>query len=115
MSSNPLELFLRLTGRIFLDSLGQILTDEELEREARRRVKAGASASKHTRPKALKPRKAFKTPTPRTVLGVASGASVEFCEMVYRARARKEHPDVGGDLEAWTRVTAAMVAIREAK
>lgn len=52
---------------------------------------------------------------PRTVLGVLPGTALEICEAVYRARAKKEHPDVGGDPAAWARVTAALTAVRAEK
>lgn len=46
-------------------------------------------------------------PDPYRTLGVHPQASMEVITLLYKARARREHPDAGGDAVAWTRVQSA--------
>lgn len=49
-----------------------------------------------------------------TVLGVPPGSNVDQIETAFRALARKHHPDVGGSVEAMTRLNQARDAARAA-
>jgi hypothetical protein len=42
-----------------------------------------------------------------TILGIAENASLVEVDTAYRARARKDHPDAGGDRAAWDRLSDA--------
>lgn len=49
---------------------------------------------------------------PWEVLGVGPGTEPEAIDLVYRAKAKKLHPDVGGDAEAFKELQAAYEAVR---
>lgn len=50
---------------------------------------------------------------PYEVLGVRPDADIEVIEAAYKAKARKLHPDAGGDLEAMKELNEAYEAVRE--
>ena len=50
--------------------------------------------------------------SPWTVLGLLPDQPLVVAEAVYRARAKREHPDVGGDPTAFRRLTEAIEVIR---
>lgn len=118
MSQNPLEIFARLFGRSLLNRLAEAGVIEDLEeagereRDHRRRMRSRGYGGRPMYQKPPKTPKAPRPPTPREVLGVSPRASLDLCELMYRARAKKEHPDVGGDPDNWARVTAAINTIR---
>lgn len=49
---------------------------------------------------------------PYFVLGVLPGAPLDVCEAVYRARAKRAHPDHGGDPGEFRKLTEAIEALR---
>ena len=54
-------------------------------------------------------------PDPFKVLGVDRGAPWEVIAALYRVRAKKEHPDKGGDPASWARVQAAYTELETRK
>lgn len=52
---------------------------------------------------------------PYEVVGVSEAMDIESIEAVYRVKAKRLHPDVGGDVEAFKRLQRAIETIREAK
>lgn len=49
---------------------------------------------------------------PWEVLGIPETADLEIAEAVYRAKAKRLHPDAGGSVEAMAELNAAWAAIR---
>jgi hypothetical protein len=52
---------------------------------------------------------------PHTILGVSRQATLEEIHIAYRAKARKHHPDTGGDAWAFKQVVAAYERLVELK
>ncbi len=87
----PYALAARLTGPAQLEELaGELLTEAQTWRSG-------------THPNG---------PDPFKVLGVHPQASIEVITLLFKARAKREHPDPGGDATAWTAVQTAYGAIK---